>query len=81
MAVQCNNPAPQPITYYIDLDLISKVEIRNVKGNKVLSSKQLEKFKEDFSSCFTEPHLELKTGSLLIIFTFKNGETYVASLV
>jgi len=75
---RCYDSEPKPITEYIHMTEIQKVELNNIKGKHVLSDKELEKFLTAFSQCTTEPNLQIKTGSISIIFTLKNGETYVA---
>lgn len=76
--LRCNDEKPRPITHFIDLEQIRKVEISNVKGKHVLKEKQLQRFLVAFSKCSTEPGLAIKTGSLTLIFTMADGQTYVA---
>ncbi len=76
--LRCNEPMPEPITNFIQLSEIHKVELNNVRGKHVLNETQLEKFLMAFSKCTTEPNLHIKTGSLTIIFTLKSGKTFVA---
>lgn len=75
---RCNAPKiPQPISYYIDVTGIQKVEMNNVSGKFVLNEKQLVRFKNEISQSITVPSLHIKTGSLAIIVTLKDGKTFV----
>lgn len=76
---RCKSPLlPQPAGYYIEVDSLKKVEMNNVYGKFTLSKNQLVRFKKEFSKCTSEPGLQIKTGSMAIILTRKDGKTFVA---
>ena len=51
--------------------------MNNVSGKFVLNEKQLVRFKNEISQSITVPSLHIKTGSLAIIVTLKDGKTFV----
>lgn len=66
------------MSHYLTSIDIAKVEMNNVQGKFTLNEEQLEKFKTDFLKTKTVPKLSVKTGSLAMIITLTNGESYVA---
>ena len=77
---RCNEQErlPQFLSYHLSSEDIQKVEIGNINGKFILNKDQLTKFTSDFLKSKTVPGLRIKTGSLSIIITLINGNTFVA---
>ncbi len=76
--MRCNEPLQSHLfSHYLKESDIQKVEMSNVNGKFVLNEKQLKNFRKELLSTSTEPNLRIKTGSMAIIVTKTDGESYV----